>query len=61
MFHLQKKMKESIKMFRKTIGIDPIQQWRVILQKIVPIFKYYMHDNKTDETASVLLSFLDKE
>ena len=31
------KMSDSIGMFKRTKGIDPLQQWKVILQKMLPI------------------------
>ena len=33
----ENKMTESTKMFKRTIGIDPNQQFKVIIQKMLPV------------------------
>ena len=48
-------------MYRRTIGIDPIESFKLIIQKFLPIYKYYVHGNEKDETRHVLISFLNAE
>ena len=46
-------------MWMRQIGIDPIQRFKLILQKLVPCFRYYVHDGLKDDTRHILIQLLD--
>ena len=47
--------------FIHTIGIDPKQKFRVIIQKMLAIFKHYCIEDKTLKTPDILKRFMETE